>query len=112
MQFYLTRLATCIIHSQATRLRVNFGDKPFLSAEGSAHREAANILEEGDSTEEVVANFGALPFAVGLSDSEGETEGGEEKKGERSVMELAQTGPPTRKLKPPIATVGMFISNL
>lgn len=87
---------------------MNFGNRPFLYAEGSAHREAANILEEEDSTEEVVANFTVLPFAVGLSDSEEETDG-EEKKGERSVVELAQTGPPTRKLKPPIATVGMLV---
>ena len=64
------------------------------------------------SIEEMVANFEALPFAViPGSDSEGEGpamvatgEGGEKERG--SVVELSQTGPPTKKMKAPIATVG------
>ena len=44
---------------------------------------------------------------MGGSESEGEEGGsGEGGSGEGSVIELAQTGPPTRKLKAPIATVG------
>ena len=57
--------------------------------------------------EEMVANFEALPFAMlGGSDSEGEGSGatGEQETG--SVVELSQTGPPTKKMKTPIATVG------
>lgn len=87
-------------------MRVNLGDRPFIYSEGSSHREAANIVEQGDSTEEVVANFDVLPFAISTSDSEGETEK-ESKSGPVSVVELTQSGPPTRKLRPPIATVGM-----
>ena len=86
-------------------MRVNFGERQFLYSEGSAHREAANIVEESESAETVMANFGALPFAVGSSDSEGEGEESGEGGG-ASVVELAHTGLPTRKLKPPIATVG------
>ena len=86
-------------------MRVNFGERPFAYLEGHAHRNAADIQEEGDTTEEMVANFGALPFAMGSSDSEGEGSVGAES-GKGSVIELAQSGPPTRKLKPPIATIG------
>lgn len=97
-----------ILVSQASRVRVNFGESPFSYSEGHAHRNAADIQEEGDSAEEVVANFGALPFALGGSDSEGEGSiGGDSSSGGRgSIIELAQSGPPTRKLKPPIATIG------
>ena len=64
--------------------------------------------------EEMVANFEALPFAIMPgSDSEGEgTSGsvsGGGSRGEKEagiVVELSQTGPPTRKMKTPIATVG------
>ena len=83
---------------------VNFGDRPFAYAEGHAHRDAADVLE-GDTMEEVVANFDALPFALEGSDSESEGVDGESGGG-GTVVELSQTGPPTRKLKAPIATVG------
>ena len=47
---------------------------------------------------------------MGGSESEGEEGGsGEGGSGEGSVIELAQTGPPTRKLKTPIATVGRWL---
>jgi len=87
-------------------VRVNFGDRPFSFVEGHAHRDAADLQEEGESTEEVAAIFGALPFATGMSDSEGEGVGGESSGKGGSVVELAQMGPPTRRLKPPIATIG------
>ncbi len=89
-------------------MRVNFGERAFLYAGGSVHREAANIQEDSESAETVLAHFGALPFSVGGSDSEAEKEGEEVTKmaGGPSVVELSHTGPPTRKLKPPIATVG------
>ena len=95
-------------------MRANFGDRPFAYVEGHADRDAADIEEEGVSMEEMVANFEALPFAViPGSDSEGEgassgvgggAGGGEKEAG--IVVELSQTGPPTRKMKTPIATVG------
>ena len=91
---------------QAVKVRVNFGDRPFSFVEGHAHRDAADLQEEGESTEEVAAIFGALPFAAGTSDSEGEGAGGESGGKGGSVVELAQTGPPSRRLKPPIATIG------
>ena len=79
--------------------------------EGHAHRDAADIEEEEVSMEEMVANFEALPFAMlGGSDSEGEGSAGgtgDQATG-GSVVELAQTGPPTKKMKTPIATVGKY----
>lgn len=95
-------------YSQASRVRANFGERPFAYIEGHAHRDAADIEEEGVSMEEMVANFEALPFAMlAGSDSEGEGIGGSEQEaGGGSVVELAQTGPPTKKMKTPIATVG------
>ena len=75
--------------------------------EGHAHRDAADIEEEEVSMEEMVANFEALPFAMlGGSDSEGVGWGGCGEQETGSVVELAQTGPPTKKMKTPIATVG------
>jgi hypothetical protein len=78
--------------------------------EGHAHRDAADIEEEEVSMEEMVANFEALPFAMlGSSDSEGEGSGGSgEQETGGSVVELAQTGPPSKKMKAPIATVGEY----
>ena len=97
---------------QAVRVRVNFGDRPFAYGEGHAHRNAADV-EEGDTMEEVAANFDALPFAVGTSDSEGEEVDGEAEGGAAGmVVELAQTGPPTKKMKTPIATVGECTCNM
>ena len=87
-------------------MRANFGERPFAYVEGHAHRDAADIEEEGVSMEEMVANFEALPFAmIAGSDSEGEGAGSSEQE-TGSVVELAQTGPPTKKMKTPIATVG------
>ena len=99
---------------QASRVRANFGERQFAYVEGHAHRDAADIEEEEVSMEEMVANFEALPFAMlGGSDSEGEgSAGGSGEQGETggSVVELAQTGPPTKKMKAPIATVGKYIN--
>ena len=95
--------------NQASRVRANFGERQFAYVEGHAHRDAADIEEEGVSTEEMVANFEALPFALlPGSDSEGEgpAGGGSGEKEAGSVVELSQTGPPTKKMKAPIATVG------
>ena len=40
----------CVL--QAIRVRMNFGERPFVYAEGQEHRDAANIQEQ-DTTEEV-----------------------------------------------------------
>ena len=94
-------------------VRVNFGDRPFAYGEGHAHRNAADV-QKGDSAEELVALFEVLPFALGMSDSEEDVTGGEgegEKGGGGVVVELSQTGPPTKKMKTPIATVGRWHLN-
>ena len=96
------------MYPQAVRVRVNFGDRLFAYAEGHAHRNAADV-QEGDTVEELVANFDVLPFALGLSDSEGDREDGEEGGGSGVVMELSQNGPPTKTMKTAIATVGEWL---
>ncbi len=93
---------------QAIRVRVNLGDRAFLYADGTAHREAANILEDVESIESVLAHFAVLPFNIAAS----ETESVEKSSSEGTkvtVVELSHIGPPTRKLKPPIATVGEYV---
>lgn len=99
---------------QSTKLRVNFGNRPFAYAKGHADREAANIIEEGESLEEIAALFSVLPFDTEESEVQdtfkaaGEAHGSGECD-EGVVIELSQTGPPTRKLKPPIITIGKCI---
>ena len=64
-------------------------------------------MEEEENSEEVASLFAVLPFA---NEVESETEEDCEALGEKDegmVIELSQTGPPTRKLKPPIVTIGM-----
>ena len=93
---------------QSTRVQVNFGTRVFMYSEGRAHREAADLVEQEESCEEIVALFAVLPFANDWeSDEEEEEQKGEGLVDEGVVMELSQTGPPTRKLKPPIVTIGM-----
>lgn len=56
---------------QNTRIKANFGARPFAYAEGRHHRNAA---DDFDLTQEIRETFGALPFNVGSdSDSEGPT---------------------------------------
>lgn len=93
-------------------MRVNFGDRPFVYGEGHAHRNAADI-QKGDSAEELVALFEELPFND-LSEDEQTDDGGAnevagsgvEGESKGMVMELSQTGPLTKMMKSPIATVG------
>ena len=97
---------------QHTRVRVNFGSRAFLYAEGHAHRDAADFVEEVESSEAVAMLFSHLPFA--LENDCDEDEDGSEKSGsdmERDVgivRELSQTGPPAWKLKAPIPTIGTY----
>lgn len=91
---------------------MNFGSHPFKYAEGHVHREAADVVEQEESCEEILALFAVLPFANEWeSDVEEEQQEGEGPRGEGDegvVVELSQTGPPTRKLKSPIVTIGMY----
>ena len=48
-------------------MRVNFGDRPFVYAEGHAHRNAADV-PKGDSAEEIAALFAELRFQEGASE--------------------------------------------
>ena len=45
---------------QNTRIRANFGARPFMYAEGTQHRKAAD--ECHDVTQDIKDTFGALPF--------------------------------------------------
>jgi len=53
-----------------------------------------------------MANFEALPFCVVSDDETETTETTDSAQAHIPVVELTHTGPNTRKLKPPIATVG------
>lgn len=90
---------------------MNFGGYPFLYGEGHAHREAADLVEQEGSCEEISALFAVLPFPLcdEDSDAEDEQEKGEglQEGAEGVVIELSQIGPPTRRLKPPMVTIGM-----
>ncbi|MGH0151603.1 UNVERIFIED_CONTAM: hypothetical protein FKN15_020765 [Acipenser sinensis] len=55
------------IQKKNTKIRANFGCRPFAYAEGQAHRNAADLCI--DLAEEISANFEALPFAM-ASDSD------------------------------------------
>ncbi len=56
---------------QNTRIKANFGGRPFAYAEGRHHRNAA---DDYDLTQEIRETFGNLPFNMGSdSDSEGTT---------------------------------------
>ena len=61
-----------ILPLQQTRVKANFGNRPFAYAEGRQHRNAAD--ECHDQAKEIREAFGALPFHLGSdSDSEGAT---------------------------------------
>ena len=88
---------------------MNFGSRGFVYGEGVAHREAADLVQQEESCEELAATFALLPFHNEDMDSEEEepSQGSRSGEGEEGVVvELSQTGPPTRKLKPPIVTIG------
>lgn len=89
---------------------MNFGGRPFLYGEGHAHREAADLVEQEESCEEVAALFAVLPFHDVDSESDrSQQDGGDMERDEGVVVELSQTGPYTRRLKPPIMTIGMSV---
>ncbi|XP_035690108.1 probable E3 ubiquitin-protein ligase HECTD4 [Branchiostoma floridae] len=80
-----------VIHIQKknTRIRANFGSRPFAFAEGQHHRNAADM--SADQTEEISATFGLLPFHLG-EDSDSETAAA----GASGEEESPPQGPPVR----------------
>ena len=82
-----------------------------MYSEGLSHRQAADIMEQEESCEELAAMFAILPFAnleeeEEEEEEEGSTQPGDREREEGVVIELSQTGPPTRRLKAPIGTIG------
>ncbi|XP_043571193.1 probable E3 ubiquitin-protein ligase HECTD4 [Chiloscyllium plagiosum] len=77
-----------VVHIQKknTKVRANFGCRPFAYAEGQAHRNAADLCI--DLAEEISANFEALPFAM-ASDSDNDA-------GASVASDTASHGPPCR----------------
>ncbi|XP_053815227.1 probable E3 ubiquitin-protein ligase HECTD4 isoform X2 [Vidua chalybeata] len=77
-----------VVHIQKknTKVRANFGSRPFAYAEGQAHRNAADLCL--DLAEEISANFEALPFAM-ASDSDNDA-------GTSIASDPGAHGPPCR----------------
>uniref|UniRef100_A0A4W3K6B9 HECT domain E3 ubiquitin protein ligase 4 n=1 Tax=Callorhinchus milii TaxID=7868 RepID=A0A4W3K6B9_CALMI len=77
-----------VVHIQKknTKVRANFGCRPFAYAEGQAHRNAADLCV--DLAEEISANFEALPFAM-ASDSDNDA-------GASVASDTGSHGPPCR----------------
>lgn len=71
---------------QNSKIRANFGSRPFAYAEGQAHRNAADLCV--DLAEEISANFEALPFAM-ASDSDNDA-------GASVTSDSGSHGPPCR----------------
>ena len=95
---------------------MNFGDRTFRYLEGHAHREAADLLEEVESSEAVAMLFAELPFNNEDMDTEEDRDRDkaactDSEREEGVVIELSQTGPPTRRLKIPMPTIGELHSN-
>ncbi|XP_039627266.1 probable E3 ubiquitin-protein ligase HECTD4 [Polypterus senegalus] len=74
------------IQKKNTKVRANFGCRPFAYAEGQAHRNAADLCI--DLSEEISANFEALPFAM-ASDSDNDA-------GASVASDPGSHGPPCR----------------
>ncbi|KAI1901157.1 hypothetical protein AGOR_G00057300 [Albula goreensis] len=74
------------IQKKNTKIRANFGCRPFAYAEGQAHRNAADLCP--DLAEEISANFEALPFAM-ASDSDNDA-------GASVASDSGSHGPPCR----------------
>ncbi|XP_026795565.1 probable E3 ubiquitin-protein ligase HECTD4 isoform X2 [Pangasianodon hypophthalmus] len=77
-----------VVHIQKknTKVRANFGCQSFAYAEGQAHRNAADLCM--DLSEEISANFEALPFAM-ASDSDNDA-------GASVASDSGSHGPPCR----------------
>ncbi|XP_043924358.1 probable E3 ubiquitin-protein ligase HECTD4 isoform X2 [Protopterus annectens] len=77
-----------VVHIQKknTKVRANFGSRPFAFAEGQAHRNAADLCI--DLSEEISANFEVLPFAM-ASDSDNDA-------GTSTASDSGSHGPPCR----------------
>ncbi|XP_048853239.1 probable E3 ubiquitin-protein ligase HECTD4 isoform X2 [Brienomyrus brachyistius] len=74
------------IQKKNTKIRANFGCRPFAYAEGQAHRNAADLCV--DLAQEISANFEVLPFAM-ASDSDNDA-------GASVASDSGSHGPPCR----------------
>ncbi|XP_028827058.1 probable E3 ubiquitin-protein ligase HECTD4 isoform X2 [Denticeps clupeoides] len=81
------------IQKKNTKIRANFGCRPFAYAEGQVHRNAADLCV--DLSEEISANFEALPFAM-ASDSDNDA-------GASVASDSGSHGPPCRIAAVPAA---------
>ena len=95
---------------QGIRVNVNFGERPFLYAEGREHRDAADGLSP-DSQKEMAAIFSELPFHSDSDDEQEHTEhpGVVMSSSDEPLPQLEPVpipGPSVRRPKSPIATVG------
>lgn len=87
---------------QNSKIRANFGNRPFAYAEGQAHRNAADLCV--DLAEEISANFEALPFAM-ASDSDNDA-------GASVASDSGSHGPPCRIAAVAVAQQRMFITSI
>lgn len=85
---------------QNSKIRANFGSRPFAYAEGQAHRNAADLCV--DLAEEISANFEALPFAM-ASDSDNDA-------GASVTSDSGSHGPPCRIAAVAVAQQRRFIN--
>jgi E3 ubiquitin-protein ligase HECTD4 len=78
---------------QNTRIRANFGTRPFAFAEGQQHKEAADAAN--DLTREIRESFCHLPFHP---HSDSENEGSSQPSPDASIVDEIKTpkGPPCK----------------
>lgn len=98
-------MPSVFVFLQNSKIRANFGSRPFAYAEGQAHRNAADLCV--DLAEEISANFEALPFAM-ASDSDNDA-------GASVTSDSGSHGPPCRIAAVAVAqqrTLMTFLSDL
>ena len=93
---------------QNTRVRANFGARPFCHAEGRQHHDAA--VEAIDPKEEIAANFSILPFHT-LEEATNEGANIEVPQME-AVGDSSPAGPPCRQVSSPRPSTGMWFTNI
>lgn len=98
-----------VIHKQNTRIRANFGTRPFAFAEGQQHKEAADAAN--DLSREIRESFGHLPFHP---HSDSESEGSPQPSPDTTATENLKTpkGPPCKTAAIPKAQSGKNQENI
>lgn len=97
---------------QSTRIKANFGNRPFMYAEGARSRNAAD--ESHDLTREIRETFNALPFHMASdSDSEGAASTGTAaSEGGSGSLTRSPSGPPCRTATIPKSLRGGHARNI